>query len=113
MISARDASLTTLRNWETDGTKLEIVVARGAAGVSFSGRGKVVGFSEGQIIFGGVAPDVLRIAEDWRLTVDFRDGHATLRRPRGESDLLVIAILDGPVSLLLTGPDPEFSLGRL
>jgi len=113
MISSRDRSLTTLRSWETDGTGLEIVIARGAAGISFSGRGKIVGFSAEEIIFGDVAPDVLGVAEDWRLTVDFRDGRATLSLPRGEPDLLVVTILDGTVRLMLTGPDSEFSLGRL
>ena len=81
MISSADASLTTLRNWESDGTGLEIVFFAEDSGLSFSARGKVVGTTEDRIVFGGTAPDVLDVAEDWRLTVEFRDGRASLRVP--------------------------------
>jgi hypothetical protein len=97
-----------------DGTRLEIILSpRGPAGVAFSGRGKVVEFSTDKVVFGGVAPDVLNVAEDWRLTVDFRVALATLKIPREEPDSIVVMILDGDVRLLLTGPDPTLSVGSL
>jgi hypothetical protein len=121
MISSHEATWTTLQRWRTDGTLLDVYLVDDL-GVSFSGKGTVLEAFDNGVAIGSRPPSLLNPSDRWRVEVRFRDGgtaeQSILDAVQGS---LVVTLSLGPpeghekklLTLVLTGPDPSFSLGRL